>query len=137
MTKTKSKDRPSRGEGNDDPKAVDHAFASAKHVTKLDIVNNRLVPNAMEPRAAIGDYDPATGRYQLRKSVDRGKDQTKRQQRLALRTPFLMIQAEHDSASSELPPAFSSARCVACTSGERQANGAAEAQKRRTSGLTS
>ena len=32
----------------------------AKHVTKLDIVNNRLVPNAMEPRAAIGDYDAGT-----------------------------------------------------------------------------
>ena len=34
------------------PKAVDAAFKSAKHVTKLDIINNRLVPNAMEPRAA-------------------------------------------------------------------------------------
>ena len=29
-----------------------------QHVTKLDLVNNRLVPNAMEPRAAIGEYDP-------------------------------------------------------------------------------
>ncbi len=33
--------------------------------TKLDIVNNRLVPNAMEPRAAIGEYDRATGEYTL------------------------------------------------------------------------
>ena len=33
------------------------AIGSAKHVTKLDIVNNRLVPNAIEPRAAIGEYD--------------------------------------------------------------------------------
>jgi len=40
-----------------DEKAVDAAFKNAKHVTKLDITNNRLVPNAMEPRAAIGDYD--------------------------------------------------------------------------------
>jgi len=40
-----------------DKAATDAAFAKAKHVTKLDIVNNRLVPNAMEPRAAIGDYD--------------------------------------------------------------------------------
>ncbi len=40
-----------------DAKAVDAAFRSAKHVTKLDIVNNRLVPNAMEPRVAIGEYD--------------------------------------------------------------------------------
>lgn len=40
-----------------DQKAVEAAFKSAKHVTKLDIVNNRLVPNAMEPRAALADYD--------------------------------------------------------------------------------
>ena len=40
-----------------DQKATEAAFASAKHVTKLDIVNNRLVPNAMEPRAALADYD--------------------------------------------------------------------------------
>src|SRR5207248_744784 len=33
------------------------AFKSANHVTKLDIINNRLVPNAIEPRAAIADYD--------------------------------------------------------------------------------
>jgi len=36
---------------------VDSALASAAHVTKLDIVNQRLVPNAIEPRCAIGDYD--------------------------------------------------------------------------------
>ena len=48
-----------------DQKAADAAFKAAKHVTKLDIVNNRLVPNAMEPRAAIGDYDPATTRFTL------------------------------------------------------------------------
>src|SRR4051812_16374546 len=35
-----------------DRAAVDAAFAQAAHVTKLDIVNNRLVPNAIEPRAA-------------------------------------------------------------------------------------
>jgi carbon-monoxide dehydrogenase large subunit len=29
-------------------------------VTKLDLVNNRLIPNAMEPRAAIGSYSRAT-----------------------------------------------------------------------------
>jgi carbon-monoxide dehydrogenase large subunit len=37
--------------------ATDAAFSSAKHVTKLDIINNRLVPNAMEPRAALAEYD--------------------------------------------------------------------------------
>ena len=40
-----------------DQKAVEAAFTAANHVTKLDFINNRLVPNAIEPRAAIGDYD--------------------------------------------------------------------------------
>jgi len=40
-----------------DQKAVEAAFKAANHVTKLDFINNRLVPNAIEPRAAIGDYD--------------------------------------------------------------------------------
>jgi carbon-monoxide dehydrogenase large subunit len=48
-----------------DAKAVDAAFKAAKHVTRLDIVNNRLVPNAIEPRAAIGDYDSGTGAFTL------------------------------------------------------------------------
>jgi carbon-monoxide dehydrogenase large subunit len=48
-----------------DAKAVDAAFAQAKHVTKLDIVNNRLVPNAMEPRAALASYDGGEGHYTL------------------------------------------------------------------------
>ncbi|MCB1537254.1 MAG: xanthine dehydrogenase family protein, partial [Rhodoblastus sp.] len=43
-----------------DKAGTDAAFAKAKHVTKLDIVNNRLVPNAMEPRAAVGEYDMGT-----------------------------------------------------------------------------
>jgi len=41
------------------------AFAGAAHVVELDIVNNRLVPNAMEPRAAIGEYDAGTGGFTL------------------------------------------------------------------------
>src|SRR5262245_35135119 len=48
-----------------DAKAVDAAFASAKHVTKLDIVNNRLVPNAIEPRAALAEYDAGTDQLTL------------------------------------------------------------------------
>ncbi len=43
-----------------DKGATDAAFAAAKHVTKLDLVNNRLIPNAMEPRAAVGEYDSGT-----------------------------------------------------------------------------
>jgi aerobic carbon-monoxide dehydrogenase large subunit len=48
-----------------DAKAVDAAFNAAKHVTKLDIINNRLVPNALEPRAAIGEYDVGTQSFTL------------------------------------------------------------------------
>ncbi len=45
--------------------ATDAAFAKADHVTTLELVNNRLAPNAMEPRAAIGDYDFATDMHTL------------------------------------------------------------------------
>jgi carbon-monoxide dehydrogenase large subunit len=48
-----------------DKAATDAAFAKAAHVTKLDLVNNRLVPNAMEPRAAVGVYEVGTGDYTL------------------------------------------------------------------------
>lgn len=48
-----------------DKAAVDAAFAKAVHVTRLDLVNNRLIPNAMEPRAAIGSYNRATDEYTL------------------------------------------------------------------------
>ncbi len=48
-----------------DAKAVDAAFASAKHVTKLDIVNNRLSPNPIETRAAVAEYDSGTGHLTL------------------------------------------------------------------------
>ncbi len=40
-----------------DAAGTDAAFKSAAHVTKLDIVNNRLIPNAIEPRAALAEYD--------------------------------------------------------------------------------
>ncbi|WP_158814386.1 xanthine dehydrogenase family protein molybdopterin-binding subunit [Methylocapsa sp. S129] len=43
-----------------DKAATDAAFAAAAHVTKLDLINNRLIPNAMEPRAAVGEYDSGT-----------------------------------------------------------------------------
>jgi carbon-monoxide dehydrogenase large subunit len=43
-----------------DKGATDAAFSKAAHVTKLDITNNRLIPNAMEPRAAVGEYDSGT-----------------------------------------------------------------------------
>ncbi|MCO6419271.1 xanthine dehydrogenase family protein molybdopterin-binding subunit [Siccirubricoccus sp. KC 17139] len=48
-----------------DAEKVAAAFASAAHVTRLSLRNNRVVVCAMEPRSAIGEYDPATGRYTL------------------------------------------------------------------------
>jgi aerobic carbon-monoxide dehydrogenase large subunit len=48
-----------------DKAATDAAFAKAAHVTKLDLVNNRLIPNAIEPRAAIGLYSRAEDAYTL------------------------------------------------------------------------
>jgi len=46
-----------------DAKATDEAIAKAAHVTRMKIVNNRLVPNAMEPRAALGHYDKGEDHY--------------------------------------------------------------------------
>ena len=45
--------------------ATKEAFAKAAHVTRIEFANNRLVPNAIEPRAGIGEYDPASGEYTL------------------------------------------------------------------------
>ena len=51
----------------DNRAAVEAAFAAAPHVTTLRLINNRLVPNAMEPRAAIGSYNRATERSEERR----------------------------------------------------------------------
>ena len=48
-----------------DAAATEAAFARAHHVTKLKLVNNRLVGNPMEPRAAIAEFKPSTGQYTL------------------------------------------------------------------------
>ncbi|WP_348657184.1 xanthine dehydrogenase family protein molybdopterin-binding subunit [uncultured Sulfitobacter sp.] len=45
--------------------AVNKAFDDAAHVTTLELVNNRLVANPMEPRVAIGDYDRSAGDHTL------------------------------------------------------------------------
>jgi carbon-monoxide dehydrogenase large subunit len=49
-----------------DPDAVAKAFEEAAHVTRLDITNNRIVVNPMEPRSAIGEYDAAADHWTLR-----------------------------------------------------------------------
>jgi carbon-monoxide dehydrogenase large subunit len=72
-----------------DKAAVDAAFASAAHVTRLDITNNRLIPNAMEPRAANASYHRATDEYQLYVS-----NQNPHVERL-LMTAFVLQLPEH------------------------------------------
>jgi len=44
---------------------TDAALSGAAHVTRMKIRNNRLVPNAMEPRAALAKYDKAEDHYTL------------------------------------------------------------------------
>jgi aerobic carbon-monoxide dehydrogenase large subunit len=72
-----------------DKGAVDAVFAGAAHVTKLALYNNRLVPNAMEPRAAIGTYSRANEEYTLHVS-----NQNPHVERL-LMTAFVMGLPEH------------------------------------------
>ncbi len=48
-----------------DAKATEAAFAKASRVVTLDLVNNRLVANSMEPRNAIAEYDSESGRSTL------------------------------------------------------------------------
>ena len=44
---------------------VDAALAKAAHVTRLELWNNRLVANPIEPRAALAEHDAASGRTTL------------------------------------------------------------------------
>jgi carbon-monoxide dehydrogenase large subunit len=45
--------------------AVERAMAAAQHRIALELVNNRVVVNSMEPRGAIGEYDPGEDSYTL------------------------------------------------------------------------
>jgi carbon-monoxide dehydrogenase large subunit len=60
-----------------DRAATDRAFANAAHVVRLESRVNRVTGVPMEPRAAIGEYDSATGRYTLRAGSGRGVVQTR------------------------------------------------------------
>src|SRR5437763_145301 len=48
-----------------DPDKVAEAFSKAAHVTKLNLINSRVVVSAMEPRSALASYDKASGRYTM------------------------------------------------------------------------
>lgn len=52
-----------------DKAATDAAFAKAAHITRLELRNNRVVANSMEPRAALAEVDAATGRVSLHTST--------------------------------------------------------------------
>jgi carbon-monoxide dehydrogenase large subunit len=51
--------------GTGDQEKTDAAFANASHVTTLELINNRVVVNSMEPRAATADHDTSSGRTTL------------------------------------------------------------------------
>ena len=72
-----------------DEAATDTALAAAAHVTRLDLTNNRLIPNAIEPRAALATFDPASGEYELRTT-----SQNPHLERLVL-SAFVQIAPEH------------------------------------------
>ncbi len=72
-----------------DQAATDAALAGAAHVTALEFANNRLIPNALEPRAALAQYDAVSGEYVLRTT-----SQNPHLERLVL-SAFVQIGPEH------------------------------------------
>src|SRR5215510_11468885 len=54
-----------------DAAAVDRAFAGAAHVVRLDTWVHRVTGVPMEPRAAVGVWDQATGRYTVHAGAGR------------------------------------------------------------------
>jgi aerobic carbon-monoxide dehydrogenase large subunit len=69
--------------------ATEAALASAAHVTRIDLTNNRLIPNAMEPRAAVGVYDKGSGEHVLYTT-----SQNPHLERLVL-SAFVQVAPEH------------------------------------------
>lgn len=60
-----------------DRAATERAFANAAHVVEFDGVVNRVTGSPMEPRAAIGEFDAAHGRYTLRAASGSGVVRTR------------------------------------------------------------
>ena len=81
-----------------DKAAIDAAFKKAAHVARISLVNNRLVGNPMEPRAAIAEYNRGTGHYTL---------WTTSQFPHVVRLPDGRLRAEHPAAQA----AGGGARC--------------------------
>jgi carbon-monoxide dehydrogenase large subunit len=55
-----------------DKAATDAEFAKAAHVTRLTVVNNRIIVSSMEARAALAEYDAEAGRWTLRANTQGG-----------------------------------------------------------------
>ncbi len=72
-----------------DEDATRMAFARAAHVTKVSLTNNRLIPNALEPRACVGLYDAASQEYTLYTT-----SQNPHLERLVL-SAFVQVAPEH------------------------------------------
>ncbi len=75
--------------GLGDEAATDEGFASAAHVTHIELTNNRLIPNAIEPRAALAEYNSGTDEIVLHTT-----SQNPHLVRLIL-TAFVQIAPEH------------------------------------------
>jgi carbon-monoxide dehydrogenase large subunit len=72
-----------------DEDATRMAFAKAAHVTTVELTNNRLIPNALEPRACLGNYEQGTGDYVLYTT-----SQNPHLERLVL-SAFVQVAPEH------------------------------------------
>ena len=72
-----------------DEAATEAGFASAAHVTHIELTNNRLIPNAIEPRAAMAEYNSGTDEIVLHTT-----SQNPHLARLIL-TAFVQIAPEH------------------------------------------
>ena len=72
-----------------DSDAVEKAMEKAAHVTRIELTNNRLIPNAMEPRAALAEYNPGSDELTLHTT-----SQNPHLARLIL-TAFVQIAPEH------------------------------------------
>ena len=71
--------------------ACDAAFAKAKHVTRLSLHNQRLIPVSMEPRGTIAEFDAATGRLTLRTSCQNPAGLQKTLAESCLRVPMKSV----------------------------------------------
>ena len=55
-----------------DKAKTEELFNQASHVTRLTVVNNRIIVNSMEARAAIGEYDTANEKWTLTTNTQGG-----------------------------------------------------------------